>query len=432
MKRVVAVAVSGGRDSMALLHCAARMATPLDVRVVALHVHHGLQPQAGQWAHHIERTCARWASRGLHLGFAMRRLEGRPARGDSLEAWARAGRYRALADMARDEGASLILLAHHRADQAETFLLQALRGAGTAGLAAMPRQAMREGLTWARPWLNLPREALQAYARRHRIAYVDDPSNADARYARSRLRHDVMPGLLAAFPEAESAFAASAAESARAQVLLDEVGDDDLRHIVDDVAIVLRDWEALTAARRRNALRRWLHRQVGQRAGAAWLDRLMDEVAASSGPATWEVGGLRIHRYRGRLTVEEGGATPHAQVRPLSLSGAPEMLPLSVVPSGLGEAGMPRALLEGATWRSRRGDDRFQRAPGTPPRGLKKQFQLAAVPPWARTLPVLVAADGRLLYVPGLGTDARAMSEPGQPRVSLRWGGAPDATNSGQ
>ena len=433
MNRVVAVAVSGGRDSMALLHCVARMATLLGIRVMALHVHHGLMAQADDWAEHVARTCARWTRRGLPVDFAMRRLDGQPARGESVEAWARAGRYQALATMARQAGASLILLAHHRGDQAETFLLQALRGAGPAGLAAMPRVAQRDGLAWARPWLALPREALKAYARRHRVAHVDDPSNADPRYARSRLRHDVVPGLLTAFPDAESALAASAAQSAQAQEVLDDVGDDDLQRIADGTAIVLQRWVQLSAPRRRNVLRRWLHRHGGQRAGAAWLDRLMDELSAPrAGPAVWEAGDVRVRRYRGRVTVEEGAGALLPLGGVTSLADAATMPALRVGPAGPEDESIPSALLEGARWRPRCGDDRFQRAPGTPPRMLKKQFQRAGVPSWARVQPVLVAADGCLLYVPGLGTDARALAASGQPRVTLRWGDAAEAGTSGQ
>ena len=97
MIRIVAVAVSGGRDSMALLHCTARAGTALGVEVIALHVHHGLQPAADAWAEHVAKSCKRWA-----VGFAMQRLAGQPAQGESIEAWARRERYQALTTMARE------------------------------------------------------------------------------------------------------------------------------------------------------------------------------------------------------------------------------------------------------------------------------------------------------------------------------------------
>ena len=121
--------------------------------MVALHVHHGLNPAADRWLAHGRALCERWARRGLPVEFAATKLAGGPGAGESIEAWARRARYRALRQMALERGIDLVLLAHHRRDQAETFLLQALRGGGVAGLSAMPGQVRREGVTWARPWL---------------------------------------------------------------------------------------------------------------------------------------------------------------------------------------------------------------------------------------------------------------------------------------
>ena len=182
------MAVSGGRDSTALWHVTARAARGTAIEVVALHVHHGLQAQADDWVIHLRRQAARWAASGLPVRLCWVRLQRSPARGDSIEAWARRERYATLAALARDEGIGTVLLAHHRLDQAETFVLQALRGAGPAGLAAMPRRAERDGIVWVRPWLDQPREAIEAHVRRHRLSHVDDPSNAGNRLACSRLR----------------------------------------------------------------------------------------------------------------------------------------------------------------------------------------------------------------------------------------------------
>ena len=213
----VAVAVSGGLDSTALLHCTARMAAAAGVQVHALHVHHGLQPDADAWMAQVAAQCRRWRAGGLPVRFHGHRVLERPAPGDSLEAWARRVRYRALADLAQAAGCSLVLLAHHRRDQAETVLLQALRGAGPAGLSAMPALVQREGLTWARPWLDQPREAIVAYVRRWHLRVVVDPSNADDRHARSRLRQRLWPDLQLAFADAERALCAVARRAQEAR-----------------------------------------------------------------------------------------------------------------------------------------------------------------------------------------------------------------------
>jgi len=418
----VAVAVSGGRDSMALLHCLARAGRERGVEVRALHVHHGLMAKADDWAGFIEHTCKRW-----RVPFAMQRLVGRPARGDSVEAWARAGRYAALAAMAGAADCATIALAHHRGDQAETFLLQALRGAGAAGLAAMPARTERDGLTWVRPWLDQPREAIEAYVRTHRIPFIDDASNDDARFDRNRLRRQVMPALRAAFPDAETALAAAASRAAHGRALIDEFARADLAAAVEGDALHLTRWQALSPPRRRECLRAWLAERLPAGVSEALLDRLTAELPHTP-PARWPVDGGELRRYRGRLThAAPPTGTPDALAWPAA-AGATRTgtHPVPGTQAALcvrasRDGGLPLALLLGAQWHARAGAERFQRAPGTPARSLKKQFQAAGVPAWSRDAPLLVAADGTLLFVPGLGTDARALAAPGTPRVSLAW-----------
>lgn len=403
MSGVVAVAVSGGRDSMALLHCTACAAVPLGVQVVALHVNHGLMPAADEWQAFVAAACRRWSKR-WPLRFLSERLEGRPRRGESVEAWARTGRYRALAELARSAGSDLVLLAHHRGDQAETFLLQALRGAGPAGLASMPRLVRRDGISWARPWLDLPRETVEAYARRHRIGFIDDPSNLDPRFSRSRLRADVMPALRRAFAQADTALAAAARQAALARQLADSVAQIDLDAITEGNALDLLAWVSLDVARRRNALGTWLSHQQAA-ASLQMLDRLMRELPTGARPASWSWDGHVLRRYRGRLRLETTDVTQLPSVH------------LRLVEEG----GLPCAALIGARWQARMGGENFQRGPRTPPRSLKKQFQAAGVPAWARAAPLLVDARGCLLFVPGLGIDARAAQRAGMPRVAIDW-----------
>ncbi len=426
MNTGVAVAVSGGRDSMALLHCTAHAARRQGLPVWALHVHHGLQPQADGWAAFVERTCKRWAARGLDLHFAMRHLEGRPARGQSVEAWARAGRYQALAEMARQAGCTLVLLAHHQGDQAETFVLQALRGGGAAGLAAMPASVQRDGLTWARPWLDHPRSEIDAYVRAQRIRHIDDASNHDRRFARNRLRLDVMPILRRAFADADHTLTAAARRAAREGALIAEVAQADMAIVADGAALSISRWLALSPARRHTALRAWLEPQVPQGVPESLLERLNDELPAP-GPASWPWGALCLRRYRGRLTATAAHTPGVPPVWPCDAAlsraglyrvpGVAAAVRLRVV----ADDGLPRALLQGARWQARQGGERFQGQPGRPPRSLKKQFQAAGIPAWARDAPLLVAADGMLLFVPGLGIDARALAAPGRARVGLEW-----------
>lgn len=427
--RRIAVAYSAGRDSTALLHATARCAAEQGVEVAALHVHHGLSLHADAWLLHAERQCDRWARAGLPVRFFSRRLDQRPGQGESIEAWARRERYRALREMALEAGASTVLLAHHQRDQAETLLLQALRGAGVAGLAAMPARVERDGITWGRPWLQYPRSAIESYVRRHRLRFIDDDSNADARFARNRLRLEVWPALSAAFPQAEATLADAAKWSAQAAACLAELAELDLRDVADARGLRLQPWRTLSAARQANVLRAWLKQHTGAVAPASLVERLQDELPGT-GAARWELADGVLHRHRGRLILERRVAdvavpSPALEAETaLSITRAGRY-PLPgwggvLVAERLREGGVPTAWLARLELRARSGGEQFMGASGRPPRSLKKQYQAADVPAWERGGP-LVYSGGQLVFVPGLGIDARVQAAPGQPQLGLRW-----------
>jgi tRNA(Ile)-lysidine synthase len=421
-----AVATSGGRDSTALLHAALAQAAALGLLVHALHVHHGLHADADRWLDHVRRQCERWARAGAPVQFHGHRLQDVPAPGASVEAWARRARYLALAAMARDCGVDLVLLAHHRRDQAETFLLQALRGGGLAGLAAMPREVRREGITWVRPWLDLPRTAIEAYVRRHRLRFVDDPSNEDPRYSRSRLRGMVWPALESAFPDAEGALAAAARHAQDTLRLTEEIASADLAMVAQEGSLEIEAWQALSEARRQAVLRAWLRERGGRGAADTLVRRLMEELPRA-GPACWPLhAGAQLRRYRGRLDVEPAGTRRGAPLPATALHvPGPGLYELPEWHGALRvtaafEGGVALDLLHRCELRPRTGAEQFQAAPNRPARSLKKQFQAAGIAPWQRWAPLLYC-DGRLVFVPGLGIDASALARTGQPQARLDW-----------
>lgn len=426
--RVVAVAASGGRDSTALLHATARAAQGQGIDVVALHVHHGLNPAADDWQLHLQRQCARWGRAGLPVRLSTTRLSGAPARGESIEAWARRGRYAALAQMAQEAGAQMVLLAHHRRDQAETWLLQALRGAGPMGLAAMPREAEREGLLWCRPWLDQPAEAIAAYVARHRLTHIDDDSNQDTRFDRNRLRHDVWPALLAAFPHAEATLTQAARLSQQAAALVDEVARADLAALQDEPGggIGVAAWKALSPARQAAVLRQWLRPSAEEGVRETLIERLLVELPQARA-ARWPMdAACELRLYRGCLTLQTLTPAPaQAAPTPAVRLDQPGRLELSawggtLVLAPVEQGGVPRSLLAHAGLRARQPGDQFQVAPRGIARSLKKQFQAVGVPAWQRNGPIVATAD-QLIFVPGLGIDARALAGPGEPQLAIHW-----------
>jgi len=431
----VAVAYSGGRDSTALLHATLLAAEPLGVRVLALHVHHGLSANADAWLDHCEAQCRRWSQKHRGLSFDATRLASQPQAGESVEAWARRARYHALRAMALAGGADLVLLGHHRRDQAETFLLQALRSGGVAALSAMPASVRREGVTWARPWLDVPAADVQAHARAHRLRWIDDDTNADTRFARNRLRVDVWPSLLKAFPDAERTLATAARRSQQAAAAVAEVAALDLASVTGVAGFRVAPWRALSAVRRGHALRAWLAPVVVGTLPGSLIDRLEAELV-SDAPRRWPMPGGELSCYRGHLRWRAANepVPKEASLRcDLSRPGTQDC------PSWHGawhvrrvdQGGLADALAAELTMRPRATGDRFKAGPGRPPRNLKLQFQAAGVPEAERTGPVL-CAGGRIVFVAGLGIDARALAEPGVPQLAVSWMPGPAESRPGE
>ena len=405
-----------------MLRATIAAATPLGLGVVALHVHHGLSPNADAWLAHCAARCRRWAADGSPVTFAFTKLSSQPARGESVEAWAREARYGALAKLARAHGADLVLLGHHRRDQAETFLLQALRGGGVAGLAAMPRLAHRDGLTWARPWLEMPRERIEAYARAHRLRSIEDESNDDEALARNRLRARVWPALLESFPDAEATLADAArwAQRASAVVLAQAAGD--LDTVVVDDGLDLAAWRALPGARQGEALRAFLRRHTAG-VPASLVERVLREARVEASQR-WPVAGGELRSHRGRLFHVRPAETRSAfgvlidlgviGVHPLA--GWRGAIRVERATSG----GVPVATAHRLQARTRAAGDRFQPATTRPPRSLKLQYQAAGIAPWRRDGPIL-CCDGQVVFVAGLGIDARAAASPTEAQVMLHW-----------
>lgn len=266
----VAVAYSAGADSTALL-LAAKALWP--GRVVALHVHHGLQAAADGFEATASTVC-----RGLDVPLHVSRVRAAPAPGQSPEDAARIHRYTALADMARSVDVDLVLLAQHADDQAETVLLALSRGAGLPGLAAMPDRFERHGVRFGRPLLDVPACALRTWVEASDIPFVDDPSNADMRFTRNRIRATLLPALESCFPGVRPMFARSARHAAQAQRLLDDLASIDLAGVGDPPAIAAL--QALTRERQANALRHWLRMHWGVVPTAAQMEQVLEQVAA--------------------------------------------------------------------------------------------------------------------------------------------------------
>ncbi len=410
----VAVGLSGGLDSVVLLHLLHALAPSLDLRVRALHIHHGLNPRADDWAAFCVALC-----KTLSVPIVVERVDVSDRAALGVEAAARRARYRCY----RESGADVVALAHHADDQGETVLLQMLRGAGPAGLSAMPEMRAVKG--WPRifrPLLGVSRAALQVYAHAACLAWVDDESNADTGHARNYLRHEILPRIEARFPGWRGTLARVAANAADAMSLADALGADDLAKVHGSEGIDLDGLARLDPVRAANVLRVWLHR-----AGVAAppRDRLFDWLRqfATAGRHRRVVvpdAAFALVVHRRRLRLEPTPRVPPGWVVPWD--GA-SVLPL---PDGRSlrfemhsGAGVRAAQLAGRRVEvsTRRSGQRLQLAANRPHRPLKDLLREAGLPPWARDAVPLLVVDGRLAWVSGLGPDAAFAANHGEPGV---------------
>ncbi len=419
----IVVALSGGRDSIVLLDALARLAPESGVALSAMHVHHGLSPHADAWAAFCADECAKRAT-----PFVLCRVHVVRKGGASLEATARAARYAALA--AAD--ADFIALAHHADDQAETVLLQLLRGAGPHGLAAMPlHRRMPSGPSLLRPFLALPRATIHAYAAARGLAWVDDESNADTDVKRNFIRHEIARRLASAFPGYPATLARGAAHQAEAAQLLDELALLDAKGAIDrdapsgatlDRAALIA--LAAQAPHRAKNLLRWFLRQHDLRPpSAARLAAMLKQLANAAPDARVRLAhcGVELGIHRGRINVH-----PPAIV-PFSIAWQGEAV--LALPHGTLEfascngSGIARAALDGAgvSIRTRAGGEHIRLAGDRPRQALKRVLQDAGMPPWQReSLPLVFCGDA-LAAVPGIGVDVAFQAAAGIPGYALGW-----------
>ena len=394
------LAFSGGLDSTVLLHqlvCWQRQQPALRVR--ALHVHHGLSPNADSWALHCQHICQQWQipCEVLHV-----QVDGRA---NGIEAAAREARYQALFQQLQP--GEHLLTAQHLDDQAETLLLALKRGSGPAGLAAMPPQRSVGEHRHLRPLLDVSRQQLENYAADHQLRWIEDESNADSRYDRNFLRQQVLPLLQARWPHFSAASARSAALCGEQEQLLDELLAEQLAQLSDaQGALHFPPLMNMSEARRHALLRRWIAQQGGAMPSREALKRITDEVINSREDAKpcLRFGAFELRRYRQQLYW----LTPQPSLSQHSLTWQDRKQPLDL-PAGLGS-------LQANAWiaelRQPGADEaitvRFQaqgyyhlqgRAGG---REMKKLWQELGIAPWLRERIPLIYFNQTLISAPGL------------------------------
>ena len=400
----IAVGLSGGLDSVVLMHALHAAQAHTHFILSAHHVCHGLSPHADEWARFCARSCE-----ALGLPFTLTRLQVRREAQQSLEALAREARHSAL----RALPVEVVALAHHADDQAETVLLQLLRGAGVAGLAAMPAWAAGPPALW-RPLLSYRRAELAAWATHHRLSWIEDDSNADRRLRRNALRHEVTPQLATHFPGYPQTLARSARHCAEAAQMLRELAVLDGLPQDFQQGLPLAALAALSSTRARNLLRQFFLSAGLLAPSEARLEALCQSLASKRADArsALEHQGLRLVREGGRLYVLALAAPPFC----VAWHGEEHLdLPHGVLSfeARTGEGLRPEFARQHCAIVPCPRGARLALAPGQSARPVRELLRQRGVPVWAREAWPVVQQGSALLAVPGVGVafDARGEIE---------------------
>ncbi len=401
--RRYSIAFSGGVDSHALLHalceCRAHLAAP----ITAFHVHHGLQAVADRWVEHCQHVCNQ-----LNIELTVLRVNAQASNGESPEAAARQARYDAIRKLMQPD--DMIVSAHHQNDQAETVLLQLIRGAGVNGLAGMPLCSKFGNGYLVRPLLGFTRAMLESYAQQQQLQWIEDPSNTNTAFDRNYIRQQIMPLLKSRWPMHSATLSRAAAHLAEAADLLNDLAAEDWAAVQSTLsqAIDTTKLMSLPPARQRNVLRYWL-KEICRLPlpDTQHLARIRDEILSARADATPEVcwPGAEVRRYQDNLY-----AMPPLPVIPTDWTCQWDLTQPLVLPGGIQQlsarsvcgAGLRADRLQhGVEIGFRHGGESVQLPGRRHHHALKKLMQEWGIPPWQRERIPLIYVQGELAQVAG-------------------------------
>ena len=428
----ILIGLSGGADSVVLLHLLHKLAARFSWQLSALHVHHGISQNADAWAEFCADLCARHQI-SLHI----EHVDIAPLRAHGIEAAARKLRQAAFARQPSD----FVALAHHADDQVETLLLQLLRGAGVRGASVMPLLAERASSDDAifalrpenvcagsivRPLLHCSRQEILAYAAAHELQWIEDESNTDDNYPRNFLRHRVLPLLSEKFPAYRVTLARSAQHFAEASKLFDELAQQDAAQTIEGETLAVAVLQALSLPRAKNLLRYFLHGLGAPMPQAVQLDDMLQQLCRAREDAAVCIayGDWQVRRYQGKVyALRALGEFDRSLVLPWHDEAELDWPALNTrlrfnqsKGGGISLAKLQRAPV---TLRLRSGGETLRPQPHAATRTLKNLLQEHHVPPWQRDrLPLLYCGD-KLVCVPGVAIAAEYQTVADEAGISV-------------
>lgn len=419
----LSIALSGGIDSIVLLHILAMLSKQMEFTLSAMHVNHGISRNAAIWSRFCCNLCYTY---GISIDVTY--LNIKKESGVSLEANARNERYRIFAQVQAD----YVILAQHLDDQAETLLLQLLRGAGIKGMSAMP--VVRKLTSYAkpqilRPLLEITRSRIETYARKNKLNWINDESNDSIQFHRNFLRHQILPLLKERYPDYPNVLSRTSRHMAEASLLLDELAEMDRGNCLVSGKIEIDNLRKLSFPRAKNLLRYTLLQQGAVLPSTIKLEEILNQLMSISSDNKFHVtfGSTEVRCYKRAVYVLHRRKTPREPERYLHWFGEAYL----TLPHTNGTVYFTQAesqgidqqkiLDESITIRLRRGGEHFKPVCKRPRRSLKNLLQEASIPPWERsTLPLLFYGE-KLIWVPRIGIDCEFQVRPGKLGILPIW-----------
>ncbi|MBA2482955.1 MAG: tRNA lysidine(34) synthetase TilS [Nitrosomonas sp.] len=416
----VFVALSGGMDSIVLLDLLNALSIPMQFNLSAIHVDHGISQNAAQWSKFCCNIC-----RTLSIPITITHLKIRKERGISLEAAARFARYQVFKHLK----AEYVVLGQHQDDQAETLLLQLLRGAGIRGLAAMPvaRSQADNAPQILRPMLNIPRSSIKEYAQTKKLNWVNDESNENITFDRNFLRHQIFPLLQKRYPAYPTTLLRASQHLAEASHLLDELAELDYLKCMIDGKLQIEYLRQLNLPRAKNLLRYTFSRERIIQPGAKKLTDILQQLLTVSADTKLHIsfGNTDIRCYKGAVNIlpkrnfsENKLLIIWSKENRIELNQIDGAISFSYKNTGISLEKLNKNLV---TIQLRSGGERFRPDCKRPRRRLKTLFQEALIPSWRRhALPLLFSGE-QLVWVPGIGIDCDFQTKPGEIGLLPTW-----------
>jgi tRNA(Ile)-lysidine synthase len=419
----IAIGLSGGVDSVVLLDILAKLSTEMRFKLSALHVNHGISKNAAEWGHFCCRLCYIYG-----VPIVVSYVKVTPETGMSLEAIAREKRYQVFNRM---RAVDCLVLAQHRDDQAETLLLQLLRGAGVRGLSAMPlcrKQSSGTAPQILRPLLDVSRDSIEIYAEQRQLQWMHDESNDSIQFSRNFLRHKVFPVLREKFPGYAQALQRTSRHMAEATELLDQLAEQDARHCMVSGRLEIAGLRELSVLRAKNLLRYVLWQRDIQPPSAIRLEEILRQLRSANSDTRLHVtfGMHEIRTYRGQVYIQaiirhpikdsQQAWTGESTLRLKEWGGSVHFK--QTWGQGLSQGKLMQAPV---FIRARQGGEHYKPDCRRPRRSLKNLLQEASIPPWSRyTLPLLFCGE-KLAWVPGIGIDCEFQAVPEEMGIVPDW-----------